>query len=342
MRVLLVALLTVTIVFTNASPADLWRAVLDPEVLYEVSDNIPALATKLNLTTLVQFVTKAGLAGPLSGPGPFTVFGPDNAAFGKLPKALVDILMKNTTLLAEVLKYHVIAGAVYSSAITNELTAPTLLPGADIRLNVYGKTVTASGRKVIKVDQNATNGVIHVLGGVMLPPAGTVTKLAQETPKTFSTLVHALVAANLANALNGPGPFTVFAPTNQAFANLPPGALIDLLKNPKKLAAVLLYHVVDGTFYSAALSDGLKVQTKNGKNVTVSISGSNVKVNDANVIEADVTVTNGAVHVIDAVLLPPNMRFERIDEHRTHIVPVQKHEQYRMRLIKTLNSFQVV
>jgi uncharacterized surface protein with fasciclin (FAS1) repeats len=127
--------------------------------------------------------------------------------------------------------------------------------------------------------------------------------------ESLSTLVTALKAADLVDVLKGDGPFTVFAPTNEAFEALPKGVLADLLKpeNKAKLAAVLTYHVVPGTVMSTDLKEGQKAKTVQGESVTVSLRGG-AKVNGANVTAADVKASNGVVHVIDAVILPPSMK----------------------------------
>ncbi|HMQ25993.1 MAG TPA: fasciclin domain-containing protein [Acidimicrobiales bacterium] len=121
----------------------------------------------------------------------------------------------------------------------------------------------------------------------------------------FTTLVTAVEAADLAGTLSGEGPFTVFAPTDDAFAALPEGALDDLLADPEALADVLTYHVVDGDVMSTDLSDGMEVEALNGDTLTITIDGDTVKVNDATVTTADIETSNGVIHVIDTVLLPP-------------------------------------
>jgi uncharacterized surface protein with fasciclin (FAS1) repeats len=128
----------------------------------------------------------------------------------------------------------------------------------------------------------------------------------------FSTLVAALKAADLVSTLQGDGPFTVFAPTNDAFDALPDGTLDDLLKpeNVEKLKAILLYHVVGSQVESSDLSDGAMLDTVEGSSVTAHIDDDGVKINDANVIKADVEASNGVIHVIDAVLLPPEKKKE--------------------------------
>lgn len=122
----------------------------------------------------------------------------------------------------------------------------------------------------------------------------------------FTTLAKALQAAGLVDTLKGKGPFTVFAPTDDAFAKLPSGALDDLLKpeNKEKLKAVLLYHVVAGKVPAAKVIKMKSAKTVNGQEVTISTSGGKVMVNDATVVKADVMASNGIIHVIDTVLMP--------------------------------------
>ena len=123
---------------------------------------------------------------------------------------------------------------------------------------------------------------------------------------TFNTLAAALTAAGLVETLKGPGPFTVFAPTDDAFAALPAGTVEDLLKpeNKDKLIAVLTYHVVPGAVMSTDLTEGMMAATVNGAEVTITLEGG-AKVNGANITTADIKATNGVIHVIDAVILPP-------------------------------------
>jgi uncharacterized surface protein with fasciclin (FAS1) repeats len=119
----------------------------------------------------------------------------------------------------------------------------------------------------------------------------------------FKTLVKAVQAAGLAETLKGPGPFTVFAPTDAAFAKLPPGTLESLLNDKQKLAQVLTYHVVPGKVTAADVKPGL-VKTVQGQSLTLSKEGRDVMVNNAKVTSADVAASNGVIHVIDTVVLP--------------------------------------
>ncbi len=122
----------------------------------------------------------------------------------------------------------------------------------------------------------------------------------------FTTLVSALDAAGLTETLAEDGPFTVFAPTNEAFEGLPDGALDELLEDTDELEAVLLYHVVEGEVFSDDLEDGEQsVTTLQGDELSIDVSDEGVMVGDAQVVEADIEAINGVVHVIDGVLLPP-------------------------------------
>lgn len=135
-----------------------------------------------------------------------------------------------------------------------------------------------------------------------------IVTLASETP-SLSTLVQAIQAADLGSTLQGPGPFTVFAPTNEAFAALPAGTLENLLKpeNKQQLVDILTYHVTSGNVMAGDLSNDMNVTTVNGKDVKVMLNGGNVMINEAGVTTPDVKASNGVVHIIDKVMLPPSM-----------------------------------
>ncbi|WP_296427051.1 fasciclin domain-containing protein [Yoonia sp.] len=122
---------------------------------------------------------------------------------------------------------------------------------------------------------------------------------------TFTTLVAAVQAAGLVDTLKGEGPFTVFAPTDEAFAALPEGTVESLLADPEALAAILTYHVIAGKVMSTDLTNDMMATTVNGADVTIMTEGG-VMVNDANVVAADIEASNGVIHVIDKVILPPS------------------------------------
>merc|ERR1711872_1074003 len=194
--------------------------------------NIAEELTAAGATTLVDFVVKAGLAETLSGPGPFTVFAPDNNAFAKLPASLVNTLTGDVELLKKVLLYHVIPGLVKSSDITDDLTAASA-EGSELRANVYYKSkygkgyITVNGKNVKYPDIKASNGIILIMKDVIFPiPSGNIAEVVSGDER-FSILLFILGSAGLeilADTLATGGPFTVFAPTNEAFAKVPQDA----------------------------------------------------------------------------------------------------------------------
>jgi uncharacterized surface protein with fasciclin (FAS1) repeats len=133
---------------------------------------------------------------------------------------------------------------------------------------------------------------------------GSIVQVAQSAGQ-FNTLVTALQAAGLVSTLEGPGPFTVFAPTDAAFAKIPSSTLNALLADKDQLTKVLTYHVVPGKVMASQISNGQSVATVEGQPVTFTVAGSSVKVNDATVVQADVAASNGVIHAIDTVLMPP-------------------------------------
>ena len=151
--------------------------------------------------------------------------------------------------------------------------------------------------------------LLSVLVGAMPAVAGSGKKDIVDTAVgagSFKTLVTALQAAGLADTLKGKGPFTVFAPTDDAFSKLPPGTVETLLKpeNKDKLKAILLYHVVAGDVTATQEMKLSSVKTLNGQDLKITVSDGTVMVNDAKVVKADVSASNGVIHVIDTVLLP--------------------------------------
>ena len=258
--------------------------------------------------TLEAAVIAAELADDLSGEGPFTVFAPTDDAFAALPEGTVETLLLDPTGdLANILLYHVLGANVLSTDLSDGQTATTLL-GEDIEVSINADGVFINDAQVIIADLEADNGVVHVIDAVLLPPAplpATVVDIIVESP-VHTTLEAAVIAAELADDLSGEGPFTVFAPTDDAFAALPEGTVETLLLDPTgDLANILLYHVLGANVLSTDLSDGQTATTLLGEDIEVSINADGVFINDAQVIIADLEAENGVVHVIDAVLLPP-------------------------------------
>merc|ERR1711871_804822 len=360
------------------------------------TQNIVQLAEHTaGLDILVSAVVAADLADTLaSASKKFTVFAPTDKAFKSLPAGVLGSLMKpeNKKKLVDILTYHVLPEEVLSKDLKSFQAVKTV-EGKLLHITKFGNAVRVGAsleskdlRDVIKADNLASNGVVHIIDGVLLPPTSVplqamstilpacpksifdgfchpwdlqdggvacvrdtsssakitkpsdvqcvpkrnggaayhcpswvpemcqpvfdgknIVELAKATPD-LSTLTAALVAGKLTGALSGTGPFTVFAPTNEAFAKLPKETLQHLLepKNIKELDAILEYHVISG---AAVFKDDLKaeqkVKTLEGQTVEIKKAGNTVSVNQAKVTTADVTASNGVVHIIDAVLMPP-------------------------------------
>ena len=257
-------------------------------------------------TLLEAAVGAADLVGALSGEGPFTVFAPTDAAITALVTAL-DITAEDLLALdnlGDILTYHVLSGNVLSTDLAPTQTV-TMLNGDDATVTSMGGTVMINDATVTMADITTDNGVVHVIDAVILPPADpTVADIIADSQDHF-VLAAVLDSTGLDETLGGEGPFTVFAPTDAAFDLIDPLTLIDILQDNDLLTSILTYHVAGGTVMSGDLSDGQMITTVNGADVTISIMDGTVMVNEATVIIADLEGSNGVVHVIDAVLLPP-------------------------------------
>ena len=257
--------------------------------------------------TLVAAVGAAGLAETLSNEGPFTVFAPTDEAFAKLPEGTVDALLADIPALTDILLYHVVEGAVLAEDVVSLEEAQTLL-GENVSIRVEDGMVYINDAQVILTDIIAENGVIHVIDTVLLPTEeeslGSIVDIAVADGR-FETLVAAVQAAELAETLAGEGPFTVFAPTDDAFAKLPEGTVEALLADIPTLTNILLYHVVDGAVLAEVVVTLEEAETLLGEKVSIWLEDGMVYLNDAQVIITDILADNGVIHVIDTVLLPP-------------------------------------
>ncbi len=295
------ALVTTADITTDNGVVHVIDAVLLPPA-FTVVDVIVESPDHNILQTAVE---AAGLAGTLSGDGPFTVFAPTDAAFNALPMGTIDALLADPMgELTDILLYHVVPGEALSTDLSDGQMIATV-NGKDITVTIDNGNVFINNALVTAADITTDNGVVHVIDAVLLPPAFTVVDVIVESPD-HNILQTAVEAAGLAGTLSGDGPFTVFAPTDAAFNALPMGTIDALLADPMgELTDILLYHVVPGEALSTDLSDGQMIATVNGKDITVTIDNGNVFINNALVTAADITTDNGVVHVIDAVLLPP-------------------------------------
>ena len=269
-------------------------------------------------TTLVAAVQGAGLESTLRGSGPFTVFAPTDAAFQRLPSFLLTKLVTAPykTELGLILKYHVLASEVRAAAVLGKKQDVVTAAQAKLSVDGSGGKVLLNGTvNVSTPDVLAKNGVIHIVDGVLLPPLVDTAVGYNDGTVKFSTLASAIQAAGLVDTLNSAGPFTVFAPTDAAFAALK-AALGDtaynaLLANKAKLTRVLTYHVLAGSVYAKDVVSG-SVNTVESSKLTGTVAGDKVSLADstataANVVFTDLPGRNGVIHVIDKVLVPPGL-----------------------------------
>jgi uncharacterized surface protein with fasciclin (FAS1) repeats len=279
----------------------------------EAKDIVDTAVAAGSFTTLVAAVQAAGLVDTLKGEGPFTVFAPTDEAFAALPKETLDGLLAYPEALGKILTYHVLAGKVMAANVSDGLSAETVA-GPAVAFKIINGKPMINDANIIATDVEASNGVIHVIDKVILPPAEEAAAPSNAEAKdivdtavaagSFTTLVTAVQAAGLVDTLKSEGPFTVFAPTDEAFAALPKETLNRLLADPKALAEILTYHVLAGKVMAADVSDGLSAATVAGPNVTFKIMNGKPMINDANIIATDIEASNGVIHVIDKVVLP--------------------------------------
>jgi len=279
--------------------------------------------------TLVALTKQAGLAGKLSAPGNLTVFAPTDKAFAALKKsnpALYAKVASDKSLLQAVLTYHVVGKRIPATAATAAAKKGAklkTLQGERIALSFKGGKIVLNGNaRVAIADVKASNGVIHAIDAVLVPPSLTkapaptqsLVEIAAGNPD-FSTLVSLVQKAGLVAAISSPGPFTVFAPTNAAFQKLAaaaPATYAAVLADPALLTKVLTYHVVAGAIKSdqavAVAQQNGSVNTLEGEPISLSIKDGKLTLNGgSSVVAADILATNGVIHVIDTVIVPPSL-----------------------------------
>jgi uncharacterized surface protein with fasciclin (FAS1) repeats len=278
-------------------------------------DIVGVLQADPQFSILVEAVAAAGLVTTLKSAGPFTVFAPTNTAFAALLgelKVTKDQLLADKALLTRVLTYHVLAAKVPAASVPVGKTITTVETGVFKIESTGGLKITDESNRVSNItstDVAASNGVIHVIDKVLLPSDKDIVAMAQSLAPEFSILVEAVIAAGLVTTLQGPGPFTVFAPTNAAFA----AALAELgitkdalFADKALLTKVLTYHVVAARVLKAEVPIGKPITSVQGETFTIDAS---LKITDqrarvAGIIATDVFASNGVIHVIDKVILP--------------------------------------
>ena len=256
--------------------------------------------------TLAAALGAADLVGALQGEGPFTVFAPSDEAFARLPEGALETLLKpeNKALLANVLTYHVVPGKLTAEQVVG-LRSADALNGQRLSIQVDDGSVSVAGARVVTADVMASNGVIHVIDRVLMPASANLVATAAEAG-TFRTLLAAAEAAGLAKTLAEGGPFTVLAPSDEAFAKLPAGTVESLLKpeNKERLVAILKLHVISGRVFAEQVAGMPELTPLAGGPLPVRVRDGQVSIGAARVVAADVQASNGVLHVLDSVLMP--------------------------------------
>lgn len=259
--------------------------------------------------TLLTAVGVAGLEDTLRGEGPFTVFAPTDEAFAAIPAETLNALLADVDALTNVLLYHVVAGAAVPAADVVGLTEVTTAGGLVLPVDA-SDGVRVGTANVVQTDIAASNGIIHVIDSVLIPPADEMEMDIVDTAVAagrFNTLAAALGAAGLVDALRGDGPFTVFAPNDDAFAKLPAGTVEALLADPDTLGQILLYHVVSGELDASEVLSRNQLKTLNGARAAISSDDSGAFIDDARIIGTDIFTSNGVIHEIDSVIIPAEL-----------------------------------
>ncbi len=312
---------TQTSVFINNTRISVTNIIADNGIVHVIDAVLLPPATVADIiinspdhTILEGALIGAELVGALKGQGPFTVFAPTDKAFQAIPAVTLNAIIANKALLQSILTYHVVSGAASKSDLMDGQFVKTL-NGKSVNVKFEKGNVFIENAKVIITDLKAANGIVHVIDAVMLPPKTVVDVIVNSS--VHNTLEAAVKAAGLVSTLSGAGPFTVYAPTDAAFAALPAGTIEALLNNKPLLTSILTYHVAGSKILAADKTDNQTIKTLNGKDVKVKIENGNVFINDAKVIVTDLLADNGVVHVIDAVLIPSNNLVENTSELRS-------------------------
>ena len=309
-----------TLLVSGAAAACLTACGDDDDVTPAPAPTIAEVAQQQNFTALLAAANKAGLSGTLASTSvDLTVFAPTNAAFDSLATQLgfanagAMVAALPAPALANILNYHVLptrqSGEQLSAGATTRATAYTYDGGpASLGVSSAGGVrltdAVLTQATVTTADVAASNGTVHVVDKVLVPPGVlTIVQMAQANPQ-FSPLVGAVVGANLAGTLSGAGPFTVFAPTNQAFADI---ASTVASLTPTQLGTVLTYHVLGSQVLAAQIPFGTPVATVSGQSITVQSNPLRIidtTATPAPVVATDIRASNGVIHVLSKVLIP--------------------------------------
>nr|CAH0110226.1 unnamed protein product [Daphnia galeata] len=275
------------------------------------TSSVKDMLISANFTALVDSLVANKLDDVLNAKGPITIFCPTNEAFKAMMDNKVE-MVKGFNTTQRFLHYHVVPRKLMPTDIHNDMTVTSLRPDKHLRFNVYGtdkKIMTVNGVMFGQPTVVTPTIVMYKLNNFLLCASGggifDLLKIRKNknNQERFSILVEAIQLVNLTHTLEKEGPFTLFAPTNDAFRRLPDGVLNKLLATPAELKTILLGHIVSGTYFLSGLTNESDLPTLDGRSNRIAV-GNTLTVDGAKMnVEADMLAANGVVHVIDRVLL---------------------------------------
>lgn len=270
-------------------------------------DLVETLERSGRFDTLLALLDVADLTETLATGGTFTIFAPTDEAFAKLPGDVLQFLEDNPDELTAVLLYHVAEGRQSTRTLLRKNTI-TQLDGQPVLVTFQHRALFVNDSRIVRRDLRASNGVIHAIDTVLSPPEEPIEIESildvLRLDGRFAMLLAALEATGLDVALAGPGPLTLFAPTDEAFNALGKETIDALLADPAALTDILRYHVVERELGALELLIRRHVKTLQGDTVQVGVRRGALTIDGAKVLAPNVDAPNGLIHVIDGVLLP--------------------------------------
>ncbi|KAG5263432.1 hypothetical protein AALO_G00264780 [Alosa alosa] len=261
-------------------------------------------------TTTQMYSDRAKLREEIEGPGSFTFFAPSNEAWAALPTEILDALVSNVNIeLLNALHYHMVNRRLTSEDLKHGAAFPSMYQDFDVHIHHYPNgVVTVNCARLVKTDQHATNGIVHVVDRVITAITNDVNSLL-DTDDELETLRTAVAAAGLTTMLESEGHYTIFAPTNEAFEKIPADTLTRILGDPVALKDMLNYHILKNMHCSESIVSGMPLETLQGTVLEVGCDGDEMTLNGKSIIQSkDKLGTNGVVHYINELLIPDSAK----------------------------------
>ncbi|XP_059846390.1 transforming growth factor-beta-induced protein ig-h3 [Hypanus sabinus] len=271
--------------------------------IYNTLGNVGSSDTQL-------YSDRAGLRPEIEGPGSFTMFAPSNEAWSALSAEIIDALVSNVNIeLLNALHYHMINKRIVTDELKHGVALPSMYQDLNIYVHHYSNgIVTVNCARLIRADQFATNGVVHVIDRVLMAVTNSIQDFL-EIDDNFQQLRAAIAAAGLETILSSKGEYTLFAPTDEAFRKVPPATLNRILGDPEALKSLLNYHILRKVQCAEAIISGAPMETLEGSSLEVGCSANSITLNGKDVItEKDMLATNGVIHMIDELLIPDSAK----------------------------------